>query len=288
MERRTRNKAERSTVLSVYSKKQIRRVYLLDDKSPFSVVEAFRNIATNLSFSCPKPEDGGARKIFMSSSNPAEGKTTVVVNLAYTLAKSKAKVLLIDCDLRKPRINRYFGVERHPGISDFVSGQDIDETKLVHRTHIEGLDIITSGTIPPNPIELLTSKMMEKTLEVFSKEYDYILFDTPPINHVADTLALAPLTDGGILVIRAKQSNHTCLAETLRQLEFVGCKIFGTILNGQDEKESGYGYKRYGYGRKYKYYYYKKEYKYADSNADLEEESKEIKESTRKKNSLLK
>ncbi len=288
MERRTRNKNERNTVLSVYSKKQIRRVYLLDDKSPFSVVEAFRNIATNLSFSCPKPEGGGARKIFMSSSNPAEGKTTVVVNLAYTLAKSKAKVLLIDCDLRKPRINRYFGVERHPGISDFVSGQDIDETKLVHHTHVEGLDIITSGTIPPNPIELLTSKMMEKTLEVFSKEYDYILFDTPPINHVADTLALAPLTDGGILVIRAKESNHTCFAETLRQLEFINCKVFGTILNGQDEKESGYGYKRYGYGRKYKYYYYKREYKYADTSTDLEEEAKQIKEASKKKNSFLK
>lgn len=282
MERITKIKSERNTVLSVYSKKQIRRVYLLDDNSPFSVIEAFRNIATNLSFSCQKPEDGGARKIFMTSSNPAEGKTTVVVNLAYTLAKSKAKVLLIDCDLRKPRINRYFGIERYPGISDFVSGQDIDETKLIHHTHIEGLDIITSGTIPPNPIELLTSKMMEKALELFSKEYDYILFDTPPINHVADTLALAPLTNGGILVIRAKQSNHSCLAETLRQLEFVGCKVLGTILNGQDEKENSYRYKRYGYGKKYKH-----EYKYADTSKDLQEEENHIKEVSSKKNNIL-
>ncbi len=279
-------KAGRGTVLSAHSKKQIRRAYLLDDKSPFNVVEAFRNVATNLSFACPRNEEGTARKVFVSSSNPAEGKTTVIVNLAYTLAKGGSKVLLVDCDLRKPRVNRYFGIERFPGISDFVSGQKIDESKLVHKTSTAGLDIITSGTIPPNPIELITSVTMKKAIEVFAQEYDYILFDTPPINHVADTLALAPQTDGGIIVIRAKQSTHTELAETLRQLEFINCKVIGTIINGQDEKEGGYGYKRYGYGKKYKSYY-NDENKYADSEAELQEEEEAFKESSKKSNNLL-
>ncbi len=238
--------------------------YLLGKKTPFELTEAFRNLKATISVAVPKKESGGVA-IMVTSSYPEEGKTTVAVNLSVMFAQSNAKVALIDADIRKGRVAKYFGEKSAPGLSDYLSGQ-VDLDGAIKKAKVYGgeVDYISCGTRSPKPYELLESEGMTTLLEELRAKYDYIIVDTPPVLLVSDALALAPKMDGTVLVCRHLESYVSDIARTLNSLSFVKANILGVIVNGYEEKlqkSYGYGgykktyYSRYGYKYGYKYEY---------------------------------
>lgn len=224
----------------------------------FRIEESYKTIRTNIMFSIMKQ---GCKVIVVTSSNPSEGKTTSTVNLAVSIAQADQRVLLIDGDLRKPKIHQYFEVPNAPGLtnylSDTISGKRADLFSVVHPTEYENLSILCSGSIPPNPAELLGSELMSNFLKDVGKDYDYIIIDTPPINVVSDALPLIRESDGTVLVVRQNHTTHPDLQRALGSLEFIDAKILGFIVNFVDSKASKYnsGYNKYGYSYKYSYNY---------------------------------
>ena len=244
-----------------------RTEYLLNDKTPFDVTEAFRNLKAALSVSVPK-KDGGVA-IMTTSAYPEDGKTTVTVNLALMFALSDAKVLLIDADIRKGRVAKYFKRKSTPGLSDYLSGQNtLDE--VVHHSHInENLSYITCGTHSPKPYELLESEEMKNLIEELRTQYDYIIIDTPPVLLISDALALTGITDGTVLVCRHQVSYVSDIARALNSLSFAKANVLGVVVN--DYKASA-NTKHYG---GYKKYYYYSSYSYGSTNPE-EKDADEI------------
>lgn len=222
----------------------------------FRIEESYRSIRTNIMLSIIK---SGCKTIVVSSSNASEGKTTTAINLAISLAQADQRVLLIDGDLRKPKVHHYFSIPNAPGLTNYLSdavnskskGADLFAT--VHPTEISNLSIITSGSIPPNPAEILGSEPMAEFLKEVSKHYDYIVVDTPPINLVSDALPVIRESDGIIVVVKSNSSTHPELQKTLDALKFIDAKILGFVVNFVENK--GSRYKKYGYGKKYDYGY---------------------------------
>ena len=245
-----------------------RAEYLLDENTPFDVTEAFRNLKAAMSVSVPK-KDGGVA-IMTTSAYPEDGKTTVTANLALMFALSDAKVILVDADIRKGRVAKYFKRKSAPGLSDYLSGQNNLE-EVVHHSHVnENLSYITCGTHSPKPYELLESEEMKNLLEELRKEYDYIIIDTPPVLLLSDALALAPITDGTALVCRHQVSYISDISRALNTLKFAKANILGVIVNDYKAPKTGkYGY---GYGSYKKYYYYSYSYGSTDPN-DTDDES---------------
>jgi capsular exopolysaccharide synthesis family protein len=212
-----------------------------------SYQEAYKMARTNLVFSVLKK---GCRKLAIASSVSGEGKTTTCVNLAIAFAQQiNSKVLLVDCDLRKPRLNRYFGLPNTPGLSDYLSGLSPFED-ILRQTAMENLSLISAGTIPPNPSELLGSEAYESFLREVDEGYDFVIIDTSPLNVVTDALSVVRQADGVVLSSIQDLSNHTEFARTLEMIKNVDAKPVGAILHGVDERKG----KKYG---EY-YYYYKK------------------------------
>ncbi len=245
-----------------------RTEYLLNDKTPFNVTEAFRNLKAAISVSVPKKSEGVV--IMATSAYPEDGKTTVTANLALMFAVSDAKVVLVDADIRKGRIARYFKRKSTPGLSDYLSGQ-ASLSDVVHRTRAnENLSYITCGTHSPRPYELLESDEMKNLIEELKKYYDYVIIDTPPILVISDALALTPIVDGAVLVCRHEVSYVSDISRAISTLRFSKANILGVIVN--DFKESSvrkYG----GYGNKYSYGY-SDGYGYAPSAETTEEDKK--------------
>ncbi len=245
-----------------------RAEYLLDENTPFDVTEAFRNLKAAISVSVPKKEGGVA--IMTTSAYPEDGKTTVTANLALMFALSNAKVILVDADIRKGRVAKYFKRKSAPGLSDYLSGQNSLE-EVVHHSHVnENLSYITCGTHSPKPYELLESEEMKNLLDELRKEYDYIIIDTPPVLLLSDALALAPITDGTALVCRHQVSYISDISRALNTLKFAKANVLGVIVNDYKAPKTGkYGY---GYGSYKKYYYYS--YSYGSTNPnDTDEEA---------------
>jgi len=218
---------------------------IISDRSPFELVEAYRNLRTNIYFSIPGKEL--CKKIIFTSSMPTEGKTTTSVNLAVTFAQTDNRVLLVDCDLRKPRINKFLKIREKTGLSSYLCGQASIE-EVVVKTKYNNLFVMVAGIIPPNPSELIGGKEMVELVAELEKRFDYIIFDTPPLDTVSDALVLVPLCDGVVIVAKHNVSTHPYLQKTIKKLEFANAKILGLILNGFNEKK--------------KYSYYKYEYKF--------------------------
>lgn len=233
-----------------------RKEYLLNEKTPFNVTEAFRNLKASLSVSVPKKSEGVV--IMMTSAYPEDGKTTVTTNLALMFALSDAKVVLIDADIRKGRIARYFKRKSAPGLSDYLSGQ-ASLGDVVHRTRTnENLSYITCGTHSPRPYELLESEEMKNLVEELKKYYDYVIIDTPPILVISDALALTPITDGAVLICRHQVSYISDISRAISTLRFAKANVLGVVVNDYKEMQTNKygGYKsRYSYKYGYKYGY---------------------------------
>ena len=236
---------------------------ILNDKTSFNVREAYKTARTNIIFALAG--EPGSKKIIFTSSEPGEGKSTTSLNTAITFAQTGAKVVLVDCDLRKPRLHRYMGVERKNGLSDLLIGL-IDIDSAVHHHDGYNMDFIPAGQIPPNPVELLSSNAMEGLLSYLGDRYDYIFIDTPPVTTVADATSMAKFADGYVIIIRHNYTIHEFLEKTIQNLEFAEAKILGFMMN--DIKPMlGIGYGKYGaygsYRSRYRYNYrYKYNYKY--------------------------
>ena len=228
----------------------------------FRVEEAYKSVRTNIMFSVMKK---GCKIIVVSSSSPSEGKTTTTINLAITFAQADQKVLLIDGDLRKPKIHHYFSVPNAPGLTNYLgstvsaSRKDrIDLFDVIHPTEFENLSILCSGSIPPNPAELLGSELMVDFLHEIANDFDYIIVDTPPINVVSDALPVIRESDGVVLIVRSNQTTHPDIQRAISSLEFIDAKILGFVVNFVGDSPTGKGYSkysRYHYSGKYSYGY---------------------------------
>ncbi|MBQ8427848.1 MAG: CpsD/CapB family tyrosine-protein kinase [Clostridia bacterium] len=255
--------------------------YVIGKKTPFELTEAFRNLKATLSVSVPKKEQGGVA-IMVTSSYPEEGKTTVAVNLSVMFAQSSTKVILIDADIRKGRVAKYFGEKSADGLSDYLSGQKpLNEVIKKAKTESGSFDYISCGIRSPKPYELLESDMMKGLLEELRSKYDYVIIDTPPVLLVSDALALAPNTDGAVIVCRHMESYVSDIARTLNSLTFVKANVLGVIVNDYEEKvKKGYGYggyKKYHYYSRYGYKYGYK-YEYGSTNPEDTETETENKQ----------
>lgn len=213
--------------------------------NPRSVVaEAFRVIRTSILYSSP---DHPPKTILVTSSQPIEGKTTSSSNLALSMHQSNLKTLLVDGDLRKPRLHKMFSVNGNDvGLSTYLVGKEILDN-IVVESNIEGLDIIQSGPIPPNPAELLGSKKMKNLLEVLSEKYEHIIIDGAPITGFADSRLLSRLVDGVLLITSVGVTQKNVLKNSIDEIRKVGGRILGTVVNRLDTSRDKY---------KYNYYYY--------------------------------
>ncbi len=218
-----------------------------DSKS--HVAESFRSIRTNLSFASPDVE----KKVFIiSSALPAEGKTIISANLAISFSQLDTKVLLLDCDLRKPRVNEIFGIERNKGLSEFLSGAS---DLYIKDSKFPNLKIVTSGVIPPNPAELLASNRMKNFIENIRKDFDMVIIDSAPILSAADSIEVAPLTNGVVMVVKAGSTPIPSIQSAIDQIFDVKSKVIGCILNNVDLEKEDYYYSYYRYYHHYYYYY---------------------------------
>lgn len=225
----------------------------LDPKS--AVSEAYRSLRTAILFSSSAmtKENGKTGKVYVvTSSSPKEGKSTTVANLAITLGQGGQKTLLIDADLRRPVVHSVFGYNKEPGITNYLVGRSKIED-IIRITNIPNLSIITSGTIPPNPSELIGSPRMQEFLEEMKTKYDMILFDTPPVMAVTDAQVMSQYADGVIVVLAAGQTQMELAKRTKQALLKVDAPILGYVLNNFDVTKSYGSY--YKYYRYYNYYY---------------------------------
>ena len=220
--------------------------------STFQIVEAYKTIRTNLLFALA-PSDN--KVVVISSAEPNAGKSTVSCNLAITMAQTGAKVLLIDADLRKPTQHKTFRVRKTDGLSRILSGQ-LTEEECICREVARGLDLLPSGSLPPNPSELLSSDAMRKLLERLSVQYDYIFIDTPPLGVVADSLVLSDWTAGTVLVTRQGQTTYDEFESAVDSIKNVEGTLLGVIISDMHENPRSYGrYNRYQYYKAYDYSY---------------------------------
>ncbi|WP_195949144.1 CpsD/CapB family tyrosine-protein kinase [Clostridium saudiense] len=208
------------------------------EKSPKSVAaEAYRSLKTNIQYSSFDKE---YKTIVITSSNPGEGKSTTAGNLALTLAEGEAKVLLVDCDMRKPSMHKNFKITNTYGISNIL----LQKQKVMDVAHCynKNLSIITAGKVPPNPAEMLASKAMTAFLKEMKEHFDYIVLDTPPVQAVADAQILSTKVDGTLVVVRAGVTKKDEVQNTVNTLKKVNADIIGTILHAVDNTRNKYQY----------------------------------------------
>jgi len=207
--------------------------------------ESFRGIRTGILFSSA---DNAPQAILISSAGPSEGKTVCAANLAITMAQAGSSVIIVDCDMRRPRLHKLFDTSRDTGISSVLVGSS-ELNDVVVKTGIANLDMIPSGPIPPNPSEILGSKKMEYLVEALRKKYTRIIIDSPPLTAVTDSALLSKTADGTILIIRAGETPRQVVQNGLSQLHGIGgSHILGAVLNGVITGKDSYYY--------YQYYYY--------------------------------
>ena len=216
-------------------------ITLTQPKSPIS--EAYRTLRTNLQFS---NVDGDLKTISITSSGPAEGKTTTLCNVAETFAQSGKRTLIIDADLRKPRVHKVFKLSNAVGLTNVLTGQKKFEDVLqITGSHLQ---VLTCGPIPPNPAELLESKAMKQLLEVLSQHFDVILIDTPPVGVVTDGAIMASMVDGTILTVASHKTQIDGAKRAKQLLEQVNARIIGVVMTMMPVSKKGYyGYQYYNY-----------------------------------------
>lgn len=217
---------------------------LIVEDQPKSVVsESIKNLRTNLQFTSV---DKDLKTILLTSSNASEGKSYIAANLAVSFVQADKRVLLVDCDLRKGRVHKIFGLPNAFGLSNLLA-DDLNNTyRYIQKSNIKGLDILTRGTYPPNPSELLSSKKNAALIDRLKSQYDIIIFDGTPSNGLADSIVMSTLVDEVLIVAHDSVTTNSALAETKASLDKVNAKIAGIVLNRVNRKGNG----------RYYYYYY--------------------------------
>jgi len=234
---------------------------ILTEQTKFNIKEAYKTTRTNIIFALNNKEENNSNVIILTSSIPGEGKTLTSINTAITFAMTGAKVLLVDCDLRKAKIHKYMLTDNAVGLSNVLGGFDKLED-CIKTSEKYGIDYITAGHTPPNPIELLSSEKMEKLIKGLSEKYDYVFLDSPPVNVVADTAAMSKMADGILFVVRHKYTTHDMVYKAINALEFVNAKVLGFILNDVDLSSYSYSGKGKFGNYRYKNYYSYNNYYY--------------------------
>lgn len=221
---------------------------------PFTVVEAYKTIRTNLTFLLAASET----KVFgITSPEAGEGKSTTSVNMAIAFSQLGDKVLLIDADMRRSSIHKKLKIENNAGLSNVLAG--FNEYKDVINHISDTFDVITAGQVPPNPSELLGSARFKELVEAVGKEYSYVIIDTPPVDVVTDALVIAPQTAGLVLVVKDRVTPTDAIEHAIESAKFANINLLGAIMNAANPKSGGrygyrkYGYRKYGYHRKYGY-----------------------------------
>ena len=240
---------------------------LVGNDISFAASEAYKLLRTKLQYSFA--DESNSRVIGIASALSGEGKSLTAINLAHSLAQLDKKVLLVDCDMRRPSLATKLPISKRPGLSGYLTSQNhLDE--LVQDCGIEGdeyaFKVIASGQNPPNPVELLSSARMKRLITKLRDAYDYIILDLPPVSEVSDALAVAKMVDGILLVVRQHYCQRPALSAANRQFAFVDGRILGVVYNGTNDDSNRYGYykryyrKQYGrYGRKYEGSYLNKQ-----------------------------
>ncbi len=245
----------------------LNRKKLMHNDSPFAIKEAYVKLRTSLMFCMKANKDGPCKVFAITSANPSEGKSLTAANVAISFAMLGKKTLLIDADMRKPTQRKLWRVDIATGLCDFLAG--MGQLELVK---VDGLplSIVCTGTIPPNPSELLASDIMKQFIKRCAKTYDYIIIDTPPINTVADAQIISTFVDGVVAVAKSGSTTKDELRMAIDAIERAGGNLCGVVVNDMNMKSLKYSYKyRYSskYGYKYGYKYGHKhgyEYSYGD------------------------
>lgn len=215
----------------------------VDTRSPFA--EAFRTLRTNLSFA---GVDKPYRTILVTSTVPDEGKSSTISNLGVVMAQAGQKVLIMDCDLRKPVQHNNFMLNNTVGVTNcLVNGQEL--SRVVQSTEVLGLDVLTCGPIPPNPAELIASDKMAALINAAREAYDIVLVDSPPALTVTDASLLSAMVDGVLLVVKTASTKIEMVQEAKSSLEKANAKIIGVVLNQVDANSSNYYYHYYYYAK---------------------------------------
>lgn len=211
---------------------------LIVEAQPKSIsAEKYRVLRTNIQYSSIDKE---IKRIVVTSAEPGEGKSTTAGNLALAFSQDNKKVLLIDCDLRKPSMHKKFKISNSIGLSDVIINREKIKEGIQERN--ENLDILSAGKLPPNPSELLGSVTMDKLLEYFETIYDVIILDSPPLHAVTDAQILSKKSDGLVLVVRAEKTKKDSVLAAKALLEKVNAPILGVVLNGGESTKEKYYY----------------------------------------------
>jgi capsular exopolysaccharide synthesis family protein len=201
-------------------------ITVADPRSPVS--EAYRTLRTNLDFSSL---DKPIKTMLVTSAGPGEGKSTVLANLAVTTAQAGRRVILVDCDLRRPTLHNIFNLKNDVGLTTMVVDDVAMESPPLRDTGVEGLQLVSSGPLPPNPSELLGSRRMEEIIAALLERADVVLFDAPPVVAVTDAAVLATKVDGVLLVVNAGGTKRDYARTAKARLEKVNANLLGAVLN---------------------------------------------------------
>ena len=212
-------------------------MFVVEQKPKSIAAESYRTLRTNIQYSS---FDKQYKSIIVTSSEPAEGKSVTAGNLALAMAQGENKVLLIDCDMRKPSLHKRFRISNNYGLTDLLLHKKTMEDVAVQ--YNEGLTVVPAGKVPPNPSEMLGSRAMTIFLEEMKKHFDYIIMDTPPVGAVTDSQVLSTKVDGTILVVKAGQTKKDVVMNSINEIKKVNGNIIGTVLNGVEQSKNKYYY----------------------------------------------
>ena len=229
----------------------VNRRRLLTNDTPFAIKEAYVKLRTSLMFCMTADKTRPCTTFAVTSAKPSEGKSLTAANIAISYAMLGKKVLLVDADMRKPTQRRLWKVDVSTGLCDFLA--KIWKLEVVKVKELP-LWIVCTGTIPPNPSELLASDRMKRFVEECAKRYDYVIIDTPPINTVADAQIISTFVDGVVLVAKSGNTTSDELNTAIEAVSRAGGNLCGVVLNDLNMKSVKYSYK-YKYGDKYGYKY---------------------------------
>jgi len=214
-------------------------VTLTDPQSP--AAEAYRTLRMNLQFVAL---DSDLQTLLVTSPGPGEGKTTTLANLAVTMAQIDQRIIVVDCDLRKPYVHRFFGLSNDVGLTTMMLDDDALASPPLQDTMVDGLRVLPSGPLPPRPADLLGSKRMLQVIHALCEQADLVLFDAPPVMAATDAAVLATRMDGILLVVSAGDTKREHAAAALDRLRKINANIVGAVLNNAASEPSLAGYYR--------------------------------------------